>query len=127
MTKPSKSCWVLASEELCFNTNFLSTYFSSGKVMPITRGAGVNQVQFTEFIDREKYGDWVHLYPEGRIYQDNGYLPKDKDGCWITGSGRKSPPNRHLGPLKWGVGRLILESPVTPIIIPIYHKGMENV
>lgn len=29
--------------------------------------------------------------------------------------------------LKWGVGRLILESPVTPIVIPICHLGMDQV
>lgn len=29
--------------------------------------------------------------------------------------------------MKWGVGRLILESPVTPIVIPICHLGMDQV
>lgn len=29
--------------------------------------------------------------------------------------------------LKWGVGRMIFESPVTPIVIPIWHIGMDDV
>lgn len=29
--------------------------------------------------------------------------------------------------LKWGVGKLILESPVTPIVVPICHLGMDQV
>lgn len=29
--------------------------------------------------------------------------------------------------LKWGVGRMIYESPVTPIVIPIWHIGMDDV
>lgn len=29
--------------------------------------------------------------------------------------------------MKWGVGRLILESPVLPIVIPICHLGMDEV
>lgn len=28
---------------------------------------------------------------------------------------------------KWGVGRLIWESPVTPLVIPICHLGMDEV
>lgn len=29
--------------------------------------------------------------------------------------------------LKWGIGRLIMESPVLPIVIPIYHYGFDEV
>lgn len=29
--------------------------------------------------------------------------------------------------LKWGVGRMIFESPVTPIVVPIWHIGMDDV
>lgn len=28
---------------------------------------------------------------------------------------------------KWGVGRMIYESPVMPIIVPIWHEGMDSV
>lgn len=29
--------------------------------------------------------------------------------------------------LKWGVGRMIYESPVLPIVIPIWHIGMDDI
>lgn len=28
---------------------------------------------------------------------------------------------------KWGIGRLIWESPVKPLVIPIFHLGMDSV
>lgn len=66
---PNLVKWTLATEDVCFNTKFRSTFFSIGKVMPIQRGGGIYQVQFNEFIERAKHGDWLHIYPEGRIYQ----------------------------------------------------------
>ena len=32
-----------------------------------------------------------------------------------------------LGPFKIGVGKLIAHSQLTPIVLPIYHRGMDNV
>lgn len=29
--------------------------------------------------------------------------------------------------LKWGVGRMIFESPIPPIVVPIWHIGMDDV
>lgn len=29
--------------------------------------------------------------------------------------------------LKWGVGRMIYESPVTPVVVPVWHIGMDDV
>jgi monolysocardiolipin acyltransferase len=29
--------------------------------------------------------------------------------------------------LKWGVGRMICEAKVAPVVIPIYHQGMDSI
>lgn len=40
---------------------------------------------------------------------------------WLVGS------DHLLGPLKWGVGKLIADCEVTPVVVPFYHRGMEEV
>jgi monolysocardiolipin acyltransferase len=51
---------------------------------------------------RLREGNWLHLYPEGKVNAEKVYL-------------------RY----KWGVGRLISECRPLPIVIPIYHLGMD--
>lgn len=41
--------------------------------------------------------------------------------------GRLSEKAEEIGRLKWGVGKLIADAKVTPIVIPIYHTGMQQV
>ncbi len=55
-------------------------------------------------LDRLREGSWLHLYPEGKVNVAQTYL-------------------RY----KWGVGRLLSECLPTPIVIPIYHLGMDRV
>ncbi|RZF42891.1 hypothetical protein LSTR_LSTR017488 [Laodelphax striatellus] len=49
-------------------------------------------------------GNWVHVFPEGKVNISKEYMR-----------------------MKWGVGRMIYESPVTPILVPIWHLGMDEV
>ena len=55
-------------------------------------------------VDRLNKGSWLHLYPEGKVNEV-------KDNMRI----------------KWGVGRLISECKIEPIVIPIYHFGMDSI
>ncbi|CAN1729744.1 N-acylphosphatidylethanolamine synthase [Linum perenne] len=48
---------------------------------------------------------WLHTFPEGKVNQE------------IT-------PVRRL---KWGTASLIVRSPVTPIVLPIVHRGFQEV
>lgn len=124
---PSRYPYVMNAEEYAFKNKFRAYWASIIRLMPIRRGEGIYQIEMDDFINRVRGGNWVQIYPEGRTYQNGPYSDRAADGCYYTPSGRKSPPNRNLGPLKWGVGRLIAECEVTPIILPFYQLGFEYI
>lgn len=54
----------------------------------------------------QPHNAWVHIFPEGRVYQ---------------------APDLPMRFYKMGVSKLILEPEKAPIIIPMFHSGMEQV
>lgn len=73
------------------------------------------------FFDFAKYGAagrWLHLFPEGGIFQNTDY----------SLGGRNVDENKSkIGKLKWGIGKLIAHSPNKPVVVPLYHYGMETI
>ncbi|KAI4471047.1 taz protein tafazzin [Holotrichia oblita] len=96
--------WSLAAHDICFTCSPHSYFFAFGKCVPIIRGAGVFQDAVDFCIQQLNKGSWVHVFPEGKV--------------------NMTKENMRL---KWGVGRMIFESLVTPIVIPIWHIGMDDV
>ena len=64
-----------------------SQFFLNGKTLPIERGHGLQQPAMQTAAELLARGDWVHVFPEGRV----GY------------SGR-------LQACKWGVGKLVCDT-----------------
>ena len=112
--------------------------------MPIDRNGGVFQPALSDFTERASCGDWVHMFPEGRTYQDQLKSCRDSLGRRFRKSGRTAPTGRDLGPMKWGVGKVIFDS-ITKnscgnekfkfengvnngklIVLPYYHLNMEQ-
>ncbi|XP_029035182.1 tafazzin [Osmia bicornis bicornis] len=104
LLKPRKMRWSLAAHDICFTKTWHSYLFMLGKCIPVIRGAGVYQEAMNFCIEKLAVGEWIHVFPEGKVnmFKENMRL-------------------------KWGVGRLIFESPVPPLVIPIYHLGMDQV
>ncbi|XP_020890473.1 N-acylphosphatidylethanolamine synthase isoform X2 [Arabidopsis lyrata subsp. lyrata] len=101
---PELARWVLAAEDICFRNPIFSYIFRTGKCIPITRGGGIYQEHMNEALQRLKDGSWLHTFPEGKVFQED-------------------VPIRRL---KWGTASLIARCPVTPIVLPIIHRGFEE-
>ncbi|OQR83344.1 tafazzin-like protein [Achlya hypogyna] len=113
---PRLSRWGLCSQEYCYTKGpLLSALFYGSKTLPIKRGAGIDHPMLMDLFKKVQEGEWVHVFPEGKIVQ-GGRLGQREDKL-----------QKEIGGLKWGVGKLIARAEETPIVIPIYHLGLDSV
>ncbi|KXZ50554.1 hypothetical protein GPECTOR_16g729 [Gonium pectorale] len=101
--------WSLCAKEVCYKNEFLRQFFLNGKTLPVERGKGVHQPIVSVAALTLAGGQWVHVFPEGRINFDG-----------------------RLGPLRWGVGKLVCEARqlaggTDPWVLPFYHSNMGSV
>lgn len=68
------------------------------------RGRGVYQEAVDLCIQKLSRNEWVHLFPEGKVNVSKEEMR-----------------------LKWGIGRIIYESPRVPLVLPMWHEGMDDV
>ncbi|KAJ3345296.1 hypothetical protein HDU91_007400 [Kappamyces sp. JEL0680] len=97
--------WTLCAQEICFINKLQARFISAGQGIPVIRGRGIHQPGMDQAIDVLNANGWVHLFPEGKVNEQ---------------------PNELL-PFKWGVARLVRESRLPPIVVPIYHRGMNDI
>lgn len=104
LVQPFLQRWTPGAKEICFSNPLFSVFFALGQTIPIVRGDGVFQQGLSYSIDKMNAGKWVQIFPEGKIMEDRS---------WIR--------------FKWGIGRMLYECNHNPIIVPVYHVGMNNV
>ena len=95
--------WAVGARELTFTNPFTSWFFGRGQVIPIVRGDGIYQPAMSKAIEILNTDRWLHYFPEGKVIQY-----KDQ-----------------VGRLKWGIGRLLMESQKNVTVLPIFLKGFD--
>lgn len=101
--------WTICTAEICAASPLVHMFFAAGKTVPINRGGGLDQAVLRTMAERVGKGDWLHVFPEGKV--------------------SKTP--RELGRLKWGLGKMLCDvhanGGAPPVVLPFWHSGMEKV
>jgi monolysocardiolipin acyltransferase len=116
--------WGVCTEEICFSSPAIASFMGMGKALPIQRGGSIHQKAMATLQAKVNAGDWVHVFPEARVWQENGTPQRDAGGRWCSAGGRCGPAWQKVGPMKWGVGKIVANAAAPPVIVPYYHQGM---
>ncbi|KAJ1303825.1 hypothetical protein OPQ81_008247 [Rhizoctonia solani] len=106
---PRNMRWTLGASDIMFTNPIYNCFFRNGQVLETVRGAGVHQPAVDIAVAKLNSGAWVHVFPEGKVNQES---------CQAGGK---------LVRFKWGVGRMVMSTTKTPVIIPMHISGFEKV
>ncbi|GAA5997395.1 lysophosphatidylcholine acyltransferase [Rhodotorula paludigena] len=98
--------WTLGASDIMFNGKLDRWFFTKGQIIETHRGKGIYQKAIDDSARLLDEGNWVHIFPEGRIKQEELH---------------------ELRRFKWGISRMLMECERVPLIVPVWIKGFEQV
>ncbi len=99
----ARALWSVCARDVCFRNPVFAWVFRGCKALPVERGGGAAQSDVSEAAQRLSGGEWVHVFPEGKI----------------------APHREPLQRVRRGVCRLVLEPSPRPIVLPM-HSGFAD-
>jgi 1-acyl-sn-glycerol-3-phosphate acyltransferase len=135
--RPGLMRWGMCSVDICFQNSAFARFVTLGKALPVMRYGSLGQSFVRDAADKLASGQWLHIYPEGRVVQSGmGYMKRgvgkmlaiahERASLGLSAIAKSaavdSSPQR-------GVIRSDFEQqgPGLPIVLPMYHEGIENV
>jgi hypothetical protein len=106
MKDPALMRWVPCAEDICFGSAPAASIFYLGRALPLRRGAGLHQSGLTRLQSLLRAGEWVHIFPEGRVVYEPMYSGRD---------GTNRAPLAQA-PGRWGVGKLAVDAALPSVL-----------
>lgn len=103
LLQPHRLRWTLCAADRCFGNPLVSAILRGGRALPIERGKGPDQLAMDAVVAKLDSGEWLHMFPEGT-----------------------RQPYGQLGRMRPGVGRLVADARLPPIVLPFYHRGLHT-
>ncbi len=120
--------WTPCAQDICFASFPAAAFFYLGRALPLQRGAGLLQPELARVGALVARGEWVHIFPEGKVVYEPIYKTFDGDSGSSSDSRRGDDRGHHdrghhdrghdsgagrgpalLAPARWGVGKLAVD------------------